>query len=197
MIHKTQAQFAISNDQTSYIDSTSQQDIALFAYKNFPSLYFNSDEQNDTKHYKFTAILNDGSKVNFTSQINFSEDKQFVTTDIKSGSRKIYPTDTKFLIAHFDDYDFTGIPNDSCWLFRTNEDDYDKIYLYSFLPEDNNRFIAYIKPRKDRDFLVFTKENVAEVLKSDNESQSYAEKGKLFAAVKLYNTKFYGKKITP
>lgn len=185
------AQFVINSNETVQIDSSSQEEReALCYYKNYPNLYFNNPDFNTTKKYKFTAYLTDGRVINFKSQINFSENKHFIIYK----SEKIYPENTIKIVAHFveRDYDFTGIPNDSCWLFLTNDDIHDPIYTYSFLPEDKRKFITFAKLKDDNNPpILLNKESIMDMVKVDKTAFILASKGQLINALKQYNVRYF------
>jgi hypothetical protein len=189
------AQFEIKSFETVHEDSTSQQEReALYFYKNYPSHYFNNDGFNTTKKYAITLFLKDGRVIDTHSQINFSEPKHFLLSD----SLKIFPENTEKIIVHFEnrDYDFIGIPGDSCWLFRIN-DNTDQIWLYSFLPEDKRRFIVFAKAKESAlQPALISKEFVSDMAKSSDKTVSeLIQKGRLIEAIKQYNIRYTIRKI--
>ena len=182
------SQFEINTFETIHLDSTSQEErIALFYYKNYPYNYFNNTSLNTTKKYNFSIILINGDTIKVKSQIHFSEDKHYIL----NGSNKIYPENTKEIVAHFDEYDFIGIPNNFCWLFRNNDDN-DPIFTYSFLPKDNNRYILFAKLQNNNLLpVIITTENIINLVKDDKIALEYALKNKPILAIKQYNLRHY------
>lgn len=189
------AQFEVKSSEIIQEDSTSQTEReALYLYKNYPSYYFNYDGFNTTKKYAITVLLNDGRIIDTHSQINFSESKHFIMSD----SLKLYPENTEKIVVHFEnrDYDFIGIPCDSCWLFRIN--DYtDQIWLYSFLPEDKRRFIVFAKTKESASPpVLISKEFVSDMVKSSDKTVSeLIQKGRLIEAIKQYYIRYTTRKI--
>ena len=187
-INSVFAQFEINSFETTQIDSTTQEERdAMFFYKNYPDKFFNNNSINTTKKYNFTVILLNGNTVDVKSQIFLNEDNHYIL----NGLDKIYPKNTEQIIAHFDDYDFIGVPNDFCWLFRTNDDN-DPVYTYSILPKNSSKSVLFIKSRTINTAPVFlSQENVIDVIKNDKIALEYALKNRLIYAIKQYNIRNY------
>ncbi len=194
-VYAAQAQFVAIPHTMTINTPVGNFPITTYTYMNFP-MYFGSTYKTNEYHFKVT--LQNDSTFEITSKIYLSEKKQFVAQTGKAKFmqdapilRKFYPYETKEIEAHFDEYDFVGIPNDSCWLFRTNED---SIYTYSMLPEDKDYFITFFRRRGNTNpILPVTQDNVTELVKSDDDLKKLADKGKagkLIKAIKEFNKKY-------
>ncbi len=165
-----------------------------FSYHQMSIHYFNNQGAYSPRIYHLKVTLLNDSIIKLKSRIIFSESKHYlVLSENRNGektTRKIYPNDTKEIEAEFDDYGFVGIPNDSCWLFRTNDD---LVFTFAMIPEDFESYTTYFKKRVNNPILPVTKENVLDLVKEDEELKAEVEKDKkvkLYKIIKEFNKKY-------
>lgn len=188
---QSKAQFSVPH--TTYINTPyGNIPITSYSYHYIPTFYFRNSDFTPKKKYDFKVILQNDSVIQTHSAIHFSENKHFI--NVYSGRkviRKIYVKDTKSITAEFEDYDFVGLPNDSCWLFRANDD---SILTYSMMPEDDPMYFTFFSIRGiPHSVRPITSDYLLPFVKDDKDLLKLVNKDKLTKAIQLFNEK-YGKK---
>lgn len=103
--------------------------------------------------------------------------------DKRGGDYVIYPKDTKLVSQLFNGKNITGVPADSCWLFKMVSG---PISSYAEFPTDNSVYFIAIQ-KGDGPILEMTKENLGEMVGDDPKLLKLIDKGKLVKAVWKYN----------
>ncbi|HNF49069.1 MAG TPA: hypothetical protein PLF48_06810 [Chitinophagales bacterium] len=166
--------------------------ITTYSYVNFPNFYFRNSGYNPDKKYEFKVTLLNDSVLTFKSAIHLNENEHYlILKNAVLDKRRIYVHDTKEISAQFKEYEFVGTPNDSCWLFRANDD---SIYLYSMLPEDEPTYYTYMSRRGvPNSIQAITQENVEQVVKDDKDLLKMSKKKRKLIDVLLK----FNKNTTP
>ncbi len=166
--------------------------ITTYSYVNFPNFYFRNSDYNPNKKYEFKVTLLNDSVLTFKSAIHLNENEHYlILKNAVLDKRKIYVHDTKEISAQFQEYEFVGSLNDSCWLFRANDD---SIYLYSMLPEDEPSYFTFMSRRGVPNTIqAITQENVEQLVKDDKELLKMSKKKRKLIDVLLK----FNKNTTP
>jgi len=139
--------------------------------------------------YEFKVVMKNDSSFTAKTKINVKDDKHH-TIVIKNKKVKtvIHPSETKSLSrVTVDGQKISGIPADSCWLFKTYSG---RINTYSFLAEPGMSLITAIQDGDEGAIIPLTKENLLEMVEYDDPKvHQLIETDDLVAAIKLYNKK--------
>lgn len=160
-------------------------------YGNVPHTYYAPtgmgyyyNRGNISYKYEFTVVFKNDEKLTFRSKINLSDSIHSVTYKNGGQKRKILPSETREIFRYTTDgKKITGIPTDSCWLFRVVDG---KINGYSFLATEGADYLTAFQVG-DREILPLTKENLMPVMMDDPRRAKWIEKGKLEKALVDYN----------
>jgi hypothetical protein len=124
------------------------------------------------------SVISKYTKININDSIHYIE--------FKKGKKEflIKPADTKEIkFTTSSGYTYTGIPKDSCWLFKMRQG---KISTYSYLPEFDPIYLIAIQ-KGNGEILPYTKENVIKMVEGNEEAVKHAAKGNLDKALLIYN----------
>ena len=136
--------------------------------------------------YEFTVVLKNDEKLTFKSKINLNDSIHSLTYKNDGQKRKILPQETSEVFRFTTDGErITGIPIDSCWLFRVVEG---RINGYSFLATEGAEYLTAFQVG-DGEILPLTKENLMPVVMDDPKRVKWVEKGKLRKALVDFNRK--------
>ncbi len=147
-----------------------------------------SNNQKISWKYDFTVVMRSGDSI-FTQRmaIRISEKPHQLVAKKRKGKRVIVPVETRqvFRINLKTGHKLTGIPADSCWLFKSVRG---KINGYSPVAEEGYWLLAAIQQGNDGPLLPITKENVqAMIPEPDEKMKKLIEEGNLIRAVQKYN----------
>lgn len=150
-----------------------------------PGFYGNSGVTSNK--YIFTVVLLNDSLVQGRTKINIKDSIRSVTFR-KRKTKIIYkPTDTKQLYRITPKGDkIIGIPNDSCWLFKTGKG---KINFFSYLAEPGTEAIIAMQVGDEGPIVPIQKKQVLLIVNEYPDLIKQAEKGKLIKALRGFNKK--------
>ncbi len=138
-------------------------------------------------YYKgnFTVVTSSDSV--FTDKLNLilsdSINSVVIERRAKKGGDIVYkPAETKQLQQVFNGKLYTGIPADTCWLFKVIPG---VINSYAPFPTDSGDFVIAVQ-KGDGPIVPMTKENLYEMI-DDPKLRKTIDKGKLYQAVWKYN----------
>jgi hypothetical protein len=90
--------------------------------------------------YDFTVVLINDSIIKDKGRINIYDSVHSITFKEKGKKETYKPSDTKELFRITPDgMKISGVPNDSCWLFKT---EIGKVNLFSCIAEPNTEMIT-------------------------------------------------------
>lgn len=178
---KVNAQFTPSQTRI----STPYGPRTITTYQHSPLMRYGNIPADISQKYSFTIVLLNDSLVMDRGRININDSIHSITFKEK-GTKTIYrPSETKELYRiMFDGTKFTGIPKDTCWLFKTEPG---KINLYSCVAEKGVDLVTAIQSGDDGPIENITKARVIELVKLYPRLLALAEKGKLVKALRGYN----------
>jgi hypothetical protein len=147
--------------------------------------------------YTFTVIMKDGLKKEVTSRIyhNKSLNKNYLLLGEDTSGQKIYPEQTNYIarmdsdnnVAH--KHFITGIPNDSCWMFKVI---IGTIAAYSYLSERDES--DFFDPSTiiglqygDGAILALNSDNLKKMVSKDKDAMKYFDKKDYYKALTRYN----------
>jgi hypothetical protein len=134
--------------------------------------------------YEFTVILKNDDKLTFKSKIGLSDSIHSLTYKEAGEKRKILPLDTKEVFRFTTSGKrITGIPTDSCWLFKVVEG---KINGYSFLATEGAEHLSAFQVG-DGEILPLTKDNLMPIVLDDPRRVKWVERGKLGKVIADFN----------
>jgi hypothetical protein len=147
-----------------------------------PMHFYNSGPY--SLRYNFKIVLSNDSVFTTRTKIDLREIRNKIK--VKSGGKKLelYPADTKSISrVTSTGKTITGIPADTCWLFKTAEG---KINSYSFLAEPGMSYVIAIQ-EGDGEIVKLDKENVLFMVTGHEKATALAEKQKLIKAIQEFN----------
>jgi hypothetical protein len=186
--HVVHAQYAPPMQTTGTI-KTPQGNVPYTYYT--PSMHHNYSygERDISPRHEFTVVLKNDSTFKTRTEINLLGNGKNNSITVKKGEnamREIFPSETKYISrALSKGRIFTGIPADSCWLFKTVQG---AINGYSFLAEPSEKLVFAIQRGNDGPILPLTKENLLPMVESELKSYDLAQRGKLHEALARYNS---------
>jgi hypothetical protein len=167
-------------------------------YGNVPHTYYvpsihhhyNYGQGDISARHEFTVVLTNDSTFKTMTKINLTEKGKdnsiTVKGKVKKEKREIFPKDTKYISrVSPEGRIYTGVPADSCWLFKTVQGE---INGYSFLAEASETLVFAIQQGNDGAIVPLTKENLLPMVESEARSSELAQKGKLHKALLRYNS---------
>ncbi|MDB5228209.1 MAG: hypothetical protein JWN78_2402 [Bacteroidota bacterium] len=137
----------------------------------------------------YTIKLKNDSTLNVFGEIDMSDSiHALVIKDKRKIIRKIYPNDTKYIIALGDDnLNFPALPHDSCWVFQQTND---SISLYSVVPVENKYYSVFYSNQNSKQLFPLTTDNLLKLVGNDEKLIKIIKKEKnLVKAVEKYNDK--------
>jgi len=134
---------------------------------------------------KFTVVMKSDSV--FTDKLNLTLTDSVNSLIINRSKRYggdiiIHPEDTKQVRQVYNGKIYTGIPSDSCWLFKIIPG---AINCYAPFPTENSDFVIAVQ-KGDGPILPMTKDNLNEMI-DDPILRKTIQNGKLYRAVWKYN----------
>ena len=155
-------------------------------YVGSPRMHNFSGQVNASLKYKFTIVLKNDSTITVRTRIDHSGATHTLSVKHKDRfEQMISPADTKEIFRYdVENRKISGIPADSCWLFKTKPG---KINCYSFLSEMGMAYVIAIQLGDDGPIVPLTKENLIPMVGNDPKLLKYIEKGKLRKAVETFN----------
>ena len=155
-----------------------------------PSPRYNNGNSNISAKYDFHFVLKNDSTFNATTRINITNDEDnSITVKIRKVKTTFFPEDTKSISrTTYDGKLLTGIPADSCWLFKTVTG---KINTYSYLAEPGFDFVIAIQDGDKGKIVPLTKENIKQMITGteDPKIDKWIENKKFAKAIERYNAK--------
>lgn len=138
-------------------------------------------------NYKGNFTVVTASDSVFTDKVNLILDDSINTAVVERRSKKggdivFKPAETKQLQQVFNGKMYTGIPADTCWLFKVIPGN---INSYAPFPTDSGDFVIAVQ-KGDGPIVPMTKENLYEMI-DDPKLRKAIDKGKLYHAVWKYN----------
>jgi hypothetical protein len=136
---------------------------------------------------KLTIVLKNDST--FTDKVTVNAEDS-VNTLTKKGRKKgekdvVYkPSDTKKVERLVDGKTWTGIPVDTCWLFKSKSG---PINIYSRIPAAGEGYFSAIQKGEDGPILPITEANLMPMVNDDPKCQKLVSKKKLVRAILIYN----------
>lgn len=159
-------------------------------YGNVPYTYYipgvpmhYGNAQISYKH-PFTIILKNDSVITDNVRINISEKQHNIEVKVHRVKATYKPGHTKEIYRTLPDgRKLTGIPADSCWLFKTNAG---KINSYSFIAEENMYHVIAIQ-KGDGPIVKLDKKNLTDMVSKDPKVLKLIERNKFAKAITLSN----------
>jgi hypothetical protein len=152
--------------------------------------YGNYQSQTSQKH-KFTIVMKNDSVFKTKTKINIGDKRHSVSVKI-NGHKKIYfPADTKKIFrVTSENVTITGIPADTCWLFKSSNG---LIGTYSFVAELGMNNVIAIQKGFESSIVALNKKNLLEMVGTEDQKLvAMIEKDKLIKAIRAYNEKNKG-----
>ena len=140
-----------------------------------PSPRYNNGNSNISAKYDFHFVLKNDSTFNATTRINITTDEDnSITVKIRKVKTTLFPEDTKSISrTTYDGQLLTGIPADSCWLFKTMSG---KINTYSYLAEPGLDYVIAIQEGDQGKIVPLTKENLEFMTTDTEDSKIHTKK---------------------
>ena len=161
--------------------------VTTMTYNYTPRTYGNTGA---SQKYNFTVVLNSDSTISAKTKIDVKEKQNKLIIKTPSGKQDILPKDTKELFRiNTAGKKVTGIPADSCWLFKII---YGKINSYSNLSDALAFGSIAVQKGDDAPIVPLTKKNVEDMLSDSNSEKvkKQVKKGNMIAAIIEYNKEF-------
>ena len=176
-----QAQFAPSIPVRSTI-STPYGNVPYTYYVPGVPIYYGN--QQVSFKYPFTVVLNNDSVFTANTRIDVSEKQHVITIKTKGEKTTYEPGQTKEISRILPTgMKLTGIPADSCWLFKANTGN---INSYSFVAEESMDNVIAIQ-KGDGPIVKLTKQNLLAMVGNDPKIQKMIELRKFKKAIQSYN----------
>jgi len=155
-----------------------------------PSVYRYYNLGGISQKYEFTVVLTNEEELTFKAAIKLNDSIHSLTYKKRGAKRVITPQETRevFRLTR-DGKKITGIPTDSCWLFKVVEG---RINGYSYLASESAEYLSAFQVG-DGEILPLTKENLLPIVKDDPKRVKWVEKGGLGKAIVHYNKTEIGK----
>ena len=155
-----------------------------------PSVYRYYNLGGISQKYEFTVVLTNEEELTFKAAIKLNDSIHSLTYKKRGEKRVITPQETRevFRLTR-DGKKITGIPTDSCWLFKVVEG---RINGYSYLASESAEYLSAFQVG-DGEILPLTKENLLPIVKDDPKRVKWVEKGRLGKAIVHYNKTGTGK----
>ena len=155
-----------------------------------PSVYRYYNLGGISQKYEFTVVLTNEEELTFKAAIKLNDSIHSLTYKKRGEKRVITPQETRevFRLTR-DGKKITGIPTDSCWLFKVVEG---RINGYSYLASESAEYLSAFQVG-DGEILPLTKENLLPIVKDDPKRVKWVEKGRLGKAIVHYNKTEIGK----
>src|SRR5690606_1290221 len=158
-----------------------------------PSVYRYYNLGGISQKYEFTVVLTNEEELTFKAAIKLNDSIHSLTYKKRGEKRVITPQETRevFRLTR-DGKRITGIPTDSCWLFKVVEG---RINGYSYLASESAEYLSAFQVG-DGEILSLTKENLLPIVKDDPKRVKWVEKGRLGKAIVHYNKTEIDRKST-
>lgn len=165
--------------------STPRGNITVHQPMRMPGSYGNFGGQVNPK-FEFIVILKNDSVLTFKSRIESADKKMYVLQKKKRVKRKIFPSETKEVIAYSSNYGrIKGIPADSCWYFKAHSG---AINSYTILPMNVRNDAIVIQQGDNGPIIPLTKTNLIAITGSDDPKiAKWLGKNKLAEIITYYN----------
>jgi hypothetical protein len=137
--------------------------------------------------YPFTVTMKNDSVFTAKTRIRFEKDTHsIVVKDRAKDKQIIHPSETKEIYRIRENgKKMTGIPADSCWLFRCKEG---KINAYSFLAEEGMTYATAIQKGDEGPIVPLTKANLLKMVgEEDPKVLRIIKENRLVRAIEVYN----------
>lgn len=154
-------------------------------YQHSPMMYYRGGSGNPSIKYEFTVVLTNDSIVKDKGRINIHDSVHSITFKEKGTKQTYKPSETKELFRITPDgMKMSGMPNDTCWLFRT---EVGRVDLFSCIAEPKTDMITAMQVGSDTPVEKLDKQRVIDLVKKYPRLLKFAEKGKLVKALRGYN----------
>lgn len=153
-----------------------------------PERFVSYSRGNNSPKQKFTVVFKGDSTVQVKARINVDEKPDFIRAKVNGKKRNVFPADTKeiYRIAP-DGIKLTGVPADSCWLFKVV--DGKKINAYSDMAMRGYDCITAIQLGNEGPIVPYNIENLRSMIgeTDDPELQKMLKKGWVRSALQHVN----------
>ncbi|NOS94652.1 MAG: hypothetical protein HOP30_22300 [Cyclobacteriaceae bacterium] len=138
--------------------------------------------------FELIVILKNDSIFTFKSRFEAENKKMFVLQKQKKIKRKIFPSETKEIIAYSKLYGrMKGIPADSCWYFKVTSG---ALNSFACIPVTDRTMAAAIQLGNDGPIIPLTKKNLEEITGSeDPKIVKWLKQNKFSKIIDYYNEK--------
>jgi hypothetical protein len=142
------------------------------------------------EYHNFTIVLKNDSIVTVKNLIHVEKDLDYITVKRRNKRIKIYPADTKELFWTQEETGkkVTGVPTDSCWLFKTAEG---RINAYSPKAELGNSLIVAIQKGEDSPIIPITKDILMKMVEGNERAMFYVKVDWFDRAIDEFNRDYY------
>jgi hypothetical protein len=156
----------------------------MLGYQNSNPLVLFQRSEVKIKRYYNVALLCD-TVVKAYTRVDIRSKPHTIDLELDGKTVTLTPSDTHFISMLSDLGEETlGIPADTCWLFGNQND---KINVYTFLPFSGWEFIAAIQKGENGNIVMFTPENVLEMISDNPDAMQLLEQGEIEDAIRVYN----------
>ena len=166
--------------------STPYGNVTTYQYHHLPNTYYrgNNGPVSGKTHYRI--VFKNDSILNVYGKINIKDSVQSITYKLNKQKYKVKPSETKELVfkSYMDEVERSGIPTDSCWLFRSASG---KINSYSYLPYEGTMFIIAIQKGTSGPIVNLSKETLLEMIADNPKAIKKAENDNFYDAIRVYN----------
>lgn len=153
-----------------------------------PYIYYGSGAVQSSSKYRFTIVLKTDTTLQAKTKIDLSGKPDKVKIKVNKKKRTVVPADTKEIYRVMPDgRKLSGMPADSCWLFKVIERK--KINAYSDMPVRGYMYAKAIQLGDDGEIVPLTLDNLAKMIgeTNDPELQRLIRKKKVLSALAHVN----------
>lgn len=172
------AQFRTTTIQTPYGKTN------VTTYTPQPYIYYGSGTVQSSSKYKFTIVLKTDTTLQAKTKIDLSGKPDKVKIKVNKKRRTVLPADTKEIYRVMPDgRKLSGMPVDSCWLFKVIERK--KINAYSDMPVRGYMYAKAIQLGDEGEIVPLTLDNLTKMIgeTNDPELQRLIRKKKVLSAL--------------
>jgi hypothetical protein len=153
-----------------------------------PGYRYGNYQQQTSQKYKFTIVLKNDSAFTTKTKIDIAAKKHSIKVKLNGIKKNYFPADTKQISrVASNNVTITGIPADTCWLFKSSGG---AISTYSFVAELGMNNVIAIQKGSDGAILTLNKQNLQDMVgTTDPKLTALIERDKLIKAIRTYNEK--------
>lgn len=156
----------------------------ITTYQYSPTMQYNGN-RNPSQKYTFTVVLLNDSTITDKGRIKITDSIHSITFKEKGNKTTFKPFETKELYRFVSKgVKLSGIPADTCWLFKTEEG---RVNFYSCVAELGTDLVTAIQIGDDSPITTLDKQKVMDIVSQYPRLLKLAKKNKLVKALRKYN----------